>query len=395
MIVSPDRELTSDLHRVLANTGEVSIVRMLDQYPDLVELSRVLRSHAPQVMFVTLDSPSNVTRLATHVEQVTPGVQIVAVGRSANPQSLIEAMRAGIREFLASPLERHVVLECMRRLKENLSRRPIEVQQSDLLYSFLPAKPGVGATTLAINSTLAATRHDDTTGLLMDFDLNSGMTRFMLKLNSTYSILDAAQHAAAMDENLWPQIATKFGKMDVVHAGTPNPEVRVQDLQIQHLLDFSRRNYKVVSVDLSGNLEKYSLEIMHESRWIFLVCTPEVASLHLAREKLQYLQRMDLTDRVRLLLNRYSKRSPIVPSEVEQVVGAPVMMPCPNDYARVANAITNGSTVDPKSELGIAYDDLAGRMVQRQSPKHAEPTRRFVDYFNISPARFSFERAKT
>jgi pilus assembly protein CpaE len=395
MIVSPDRELTSDLHRVLANTGEVSIVRMLDQYPDLVELSRVLRSHAPQVMFVTLDSPSNVTRLATHVEQVTPGVQIVAVGRSANPQSLIEAMRAGIREFLASPLERHVVLECMRRLKENLSRRPIEVQQSDLLYSFLPAKPGVGATTLAINSTLAATRHDDTTGLLMDFDLNSGMTRFMLKLNSTYSILDAAQHAAAMDENLWPQIATKFGKMDVVHAGTPNPEVRVQDLQIQHLLDFSRRNYKVVSVDLSGNLEKYSLEIMHESRWIFLVCTPEVASLHLAREKLQYLQRMDLTDRVRLLLNRYSKRSPIVPSEVEQVVGAPVMMTFPNDYARVANAITNGSTVDPKSELGIAYDDLAGRMVQRQSPKHAEPTRRFVDYFNISPARFSFERAKT
>jgi pilus assembly protein CpaE len=395
MIVSPDRELTSDLHRVLANTGEVSIVRMLDQYPDLVELSRVLRSHAPQVMFVTLDSPSNVTRLATHVEQVTPGVQIVAVGRSANPQSLIEAMRAGIREFLASPLERHVVLECMRRLKENLSRRPIEVQQSDLLYSFLPAKPGVGATTLAINSTLAATRHDDTTGLLMDFDLNSGMTRFMLKLNSTYSILDAAQHAAAMDENLWPQIATKFGKMDVVHAGTPNPEVRVQGLQIQHLLDFSRRNYKVVSVDLSGNLEKYSLEIMHESRWIFLVCTPEVASLHLAREKLQYLQRMDLTDRVRLLLNRYSKRSPIVPSEVEQVVGAPVMMTFPNDYARVANAITNGSTVDPKSELGIAYDDLAGRMVQRQSPKHAEPTRRFVDYFNISPARFSFERAKT
>jgi Flp pilus assembly CpaE family ATPase len=104
---------------------------------------------------------------------------------------------------------------------------------------------------------------------------------------------------------------------------------------------------------------------------------------------------MDLTDRVRLLLNRYSKRSPIVPSEVEQVVGAPVMMTFPNDYARVANAITNGSTVDPKSELGIAYDDLAGRMVQRQSPKHAEPTRRFVDYFNISPARFSFERAKT
>jgi hypothetical protein len=73
----------------------------------------------------------------------------------------------------------------------------------------------------------------------MDFDLNSGMTRFMLKLNSTYS--------SSTRRSMLPQWMRIFGlrlrpssaKMDVVHAGTPNPEVRVQDLQIQHLLDFS------------------------------------------------------------------------------------------------------------------------------------------------------------
>ncbi len=38
-------------------------------------------------------------------------------------------------------------------------------------------------------------------------------------------------------------------------------------------MEFMRRNYRVLCFDLSGNLEKYSLEIMHESKKIFLVCT--------------------------------------------------------------------------------------------------------------------------
>ncbi len=49
---------------------------------------------------------------------------------------------------------------------------------------------------------------------------------------------------------------------------------------------------------MSGNLERYSLEIMHESKRIFLVCTPEIPSLHLAREKYLYLKQLDLGDRV-------------------------------------------------------------------------------------------------
>ena len=307
IILSPDRELASYLHRVLADTGEVSIARIVDRYPDAIELSRLLRSHAPQVVFVSLDSVADAVRIHRQIKQLMPGVETVAVGRSADPEVLMDVMHAGLPEFLALPLELQCVTDCLGRLKEKRSRRVVSMQQSELLYSFLPAKPGCGATTLAVNSTLAVTRHHDATGLLMDFDLNSGMIRFMLKLSSTHSILDAAEYGASMDQKLWRQIATRYEKLDVVHSGTLNPEIRVENINIRHLLDFARRNYKVVTADLSGNLEKYSMEIMHESRSVFLVCTPELASLHLAREKLQYLQKMGLGDRVRLLLNRYSE----------------------------------------------------------------------------------------
>ena len=117
--------------------------------------------------------------------------------------------------------------------------------------------------------------------------------------------------------------------------------------------------------------------------------------MHLAREKLQFLQRMDLGDRVRVLLNRYIKRTSISPAEVEQVVGAPVMMTFSNDYLRVGRAIQEGGSVDQASELGRAYKELAAQMLDRKATAPTEPKRKFVEYFNISPAKFALERSKS
>jgi len=140
-------------------------------------------------------------------------------------------------------------------------------------------------------------RLPNTNVLLTDFDLNSGMVRFMLKLDNSYCVTDAAEHSLDMDESLWPTMVTTLDKLDVLHAGKLNPDFRVEPTQIRHLMEFMRRNYGALCFDLSGNLERYSLEIMHESKRIFLVCTPEIPSLHLAREKYMYLKQLDLADR--------------------------------------------------------------------------------------------------
>ena len=70
-----------------------------------------------------------------------------------------------------------------------------------------------------------------------------------------------------------------------------------------------RRYYRLVAVDLSGNMERYSIEIMEQSRRIFLVTTAELSSLHLARERLNYLKILDLGDRIELVINRSHKQS--------------------------------------------------------------------------------------
>jgi Flp pilus assembly CpaE family ATPase len=192
-------------------------------------------------------------------------------------------------------------------------------------------------------------------------------------------------------------MVTTLENLEVLHAGKLNPDFRIEPTQIRHLLEFFRRNYRALCVDLSGNLEKYSLEIMHESRRVFLVCTPEITSLHLAREKYLYLKQLDLGDRVSVLLNRCQKRSLITPQQIEQLLGLPVHMTFPNDYQGVQKALTEGRWVEPHSDLGKQFTALAGSMIELRQSSSAnsvpESKKRFLEFFSVVPGKGNVKKS--
>ena len=389
IIITPDQEQSEQLQDLLSEIGHIGVIRVVDRYPTAIELVRTLRAQAPQVIFLGVDAVDKAMETIAGIEQSMPGVQTIAIARICEPQALLELMRIGVREFVAMPFRRTDLHEAISRITETLEKKPLPDLASDLLFSFLPSKPGVGTSTVALNTSLAAAKVPDSRALLIDFDLNSGMQRFMLKLDNEYCITDAAENSFKMDDNLWPQLVTSIGQLDVLHSGKLNPNYRVESSQVRHLLDFARRLYKVVCIDLSGNMEKYSLEIMQESKYVFLVCTPEIASLHLARERFNFLKNIDLGDRVRILLNRSQKKAAIEPQQIEELLGIPVLMTLPNDYQAVSKALASGKHVDPSTELGKQFTKLSNILFERKVPQQVEKSHRFVEYFNLIPNMFS------
>jgi pilus assembly protein CpaE len=383
MIICPDAELNQRLEALLNELGFVSVTRTLERYPSSLELLRFVRAHAPHLIFVSTESTAKAIEIAREVEKNTPGIQIVAISRFCDPQILLEVMRAGIREFVSLPFDRQAVLDTLRRISDAIEQKPPAILATNQVFTFLPSKAGVGTSTIALNTAVAMSRLANAAVLLSDFDLNSGMLRFMLKLENTYSVTDAAEHSLEMDENMWPTMVTSLEKLDVLHAGKLNPDFRIEPTQIRHLMEFMRRNYSALCFDLSGNLERYSLEIMHESKRIFLVCTPEIPSLHLAREKLVYLKQLDLADRVSVLLNRCQKRPLITPTQIEELVGAPVYMTFPNDYQGVQRALTAGRWVESNTELGKQFNTLVQSMFDTKGPAPVETKKRFIEFFSV------------
>jgi pilus assembly protein CpaE len=387
--ISPDQELSDQLEDLLTEVGHIGLVRKIEKYPAGIELSRFLRAHAPQVIFLSIENLAKAMDTISGIEATVPGMQIVAISRNCDPQTLLELMRIGVREFMSMPFSRQDLYETLGRINENLEKKPVANFATDMMFSFLPSKAGVGASTIALNASVSASQLPEAKTILVDFDLNSGMQRFMLKLDNEYCLTDAAENSFRMDDNLWPQLVTTIGNLDVLHSGKLNPNFRIEASQVRHLIDYMRRMYKVVCVDLSGNMEKYSLEIMQESKRVFLVCTPEITSLHLAREKYNYLKTLDLGDRVTVLLNRAQKRAVISPAQIEELLGIPVAMTFPNDYQGVHRALTIGRNVEPSTELGKQFSKLAQSMFEKKVVSTLESKKRFVEYFNLLPGRYS------
>jgi pilus assembly protein CpaE len=359
VVICPDRESNAKLTRALEASTAVSILRNSDSYPSAADLIRSLRAHAAELLFLSFERLDKALELVAVLEKEASHVQIVAVSRSLDPQVLRESMRAGVREFLVDPFERKAVWDSLKHLKDLLDKRPVRYETTNRIFTFVPSKAGSGASTIALNVSAAMARKKGTKVLLSDFDLNSGMVRFLLKLDNPHSVPEACEHCDELDENLWPQLVTSVNGLDVLHAGHINPHLRIEQSQVRTLIAFMRRNYESLCFDVSGNLERYSIELMQESKRIFLVCTPEIPSLHLAREKMTFLKESDLDSRVSVILNRVSKKPLFTTKEVAEVVGAPVLRSFPNDYLGVARALTSGKLVETTSELGKAYGDFA------------------------------------
>jgi pilus assembly protein CpaE len=379
LVICPDQELSGRLEEALRATGQVNVVRVVNRYLGAVEVVRTLRAQAAEVLFLSFESVAEALDTVKALEAEAGAAQVVAIHKRMDPAVLRESMRSGIREFLVDPFDPHAVEESLAHIKALLVRRPASYQSTNDIYSFLPSKAGAGASTLVLNVSSALARKSGTSVLLADFDLNSGMMRFMMKLSNSYSVIDAIENSTRMDDQLWPQLVSKFEQFEVLNAGPVNPSYRIEPGQIQNLVAFMRRNYKVLCFDLSGNLERYSIELMQESKRVFMVCTPEVSSLHLAREKFQFLKRIDLGGRVSILLNRVTKKPLFTTSQVEDILGAPVATVFPNDYNGVNSALTKGTVVAVSSELGRALTQFADGLVDEKD--RVPGKRKFLEYF--------------
>lgn len=386
VIISADTELNSWLEDLIQRTGSVALVKTSEKHLPGYDLERFLRANAPQVVFLSTENLEQALETIQGVHQHLPGAQVVAVDRVADPGVLLTLMHHGVREFQAHPFDLDNFTAMAQRLEALLDRTPAQVQEDDTLLAFLPAKAGSGTSTIALNAALALARLDGMKVLLADLDLNSGMLGFMLKADPPATIYDAAEHSSELDEHMWPQLVSQVEGIDLLAGGRLDPRSRVDSMQIRQILSFARRFYKAICVDLSGNMERFSLEVMQEAKQVFIVCTPEIPALHLARKKIQLLQSLDLGDRVCVLLNRAQKRPLITTKETQHLLGVPVYLEFPNDYRGVHTALTQGKAVDPASELGRQFTQLAARVTKRQA-QAAEPKKKksLLDFLGVLP----------
>ncbi|MEO5926496.1 MAG: hypothetical protein ABIR70_21940 [Bryobacteraceae bacterium] len=377
LLICPDALLREQVQRAFAELGtQVVLSCPLAGYPSGAELARALRTFSPQVVFLSFEEAKTGIAVMRFLESEAEGLPVVGLHRVARPALLREAMRAGAREFLAPPFESSEVAATLQSMRMLLRRAPLAYAATEHIYSFLPAKPGVGTSTVAMNLSAAMAREKEIKVLLADLDLTCGMMRFLLKLPQDLSIVDALARAAEMDVSLWPQLVSHRDGFDILHSGGINPHAYLDPPQVQGLIDFARGAYSALCFDMSGNMERHSIQVMQESKRVFLVCNPEAGSLFLGREKVQFLQNIGLGDRTSVILNRADQALAVPAASVAQFLGVPLAATLSDDTFECNRAVGEASSVvasskGKRSKLAREYRALAQSLL-RTSPREIQ-----------------------
>ena len=391
VIISPQADRSGELSAKLTEFGRVRVLRTYQEYPSEEDLCRFLQVAGPAIIFLGAEDTRRALRLAVAIDREGTGAQVVVLSKARDPQVLVESMQVGIREFLSLPLEPDRVNEAVCRIAEVLDRKPLTFKSTDAVFSFLPAKPGDGASTVALNVSSAMARCSPGKTLLADLDLNHGMISFLLKITNGRSILDALDVAYRLDDSVWDNLILKCDSMDVLCSGRLEQRQEIDLAGAEKILHFARRTYSAICLDLSGNMEPFSIPLLAQSREIFLVSTPDVPSLHFARAKAQFLRGSGFEERSSVIVNRTEIANPFSVAELEKLLGLRVRTSFQSDPRRIGSAMNAGAAVNPKSSLGRQFETLAKNLLRSDAGSGASSVasprrRRLIEYFALVPS---------
>jgi pilus assembly protein CpaE len=379
--VSSDAGFRRDVRAAL--DGRLQFEAALDlSYEDAARL-RGIPSEEKCIVIVDFADPLRALG-AARVAQGRPHSAAIAVGGGGNREELLELMQAGIRDVVPNFTYREV-WQAVNRAASNLACAGESLAD---LYAFVPAKPGCGATTLATNATAAAARLAGEPTLLLDFDLRLGVTSFLLKAEGGHTIVDALAQAGRLDRDLWRTLVSQIGNLHLLGSGPMDFSRPFSAESFTELLNFAMRRYSVVAVDLPGSMEDHECEALLRAKKIFLVCTPDIGALHVARRKASWLSDLRLTSKVSVALNCMGSRSTLSVGDIERIIQMPITYLVPDGAKEVMRAAQNGTPIGGGSPLAKEIAKIAAEMTgTRQISKATNPVRRFVEYFSISAAR--------
>ena len=370
VIVATDNEQRALLQVLVDGTSVARTVHTSASFPmaGADPVTRRVRAANPDVTLV--DIPSDNIQLALRaielLHQEMPEGAIFAIGQLNQPQVIVNAMRAGAREFIERPTNTTDLLEAFVRLTTAQHRSRSEGLRGKV-FSVVNAKGGNGATTVAVNLALALQSYGQTA--LVDL-APLGHAALHMNLKPAFTVADATRNLHRMDGQLLESFMTRHSGGLQLLAGTNIPTaVDPSTAEFVRLFDMLVSHYRYVVVDSSSRFDAATRLIASLSENVLLVACSDVASLWSAARVQQYLGETGSRDRVRLVLNRFRKVPGFSEADAEAAVGAKVLWRVPNQYFAISSAIDRGTPVmdQRNSEIARCFSGLAQELTRNDA----------------------------
>ncbi len=334
-----------------------------------------MSSAAPALVIIDArDSDAGEADLLDRLGKAYPGASCMLLTGEQQPELLIRAMRAGVREVLQLPLQHPAFHEALDRI--SLAAGAAAPRDGKVL-AFIACKGGSGATFISTNFGYALATVADKKVLLIDLHGQFGdATLYVSDQKPTMTLSDVCSQIARIDgpflDSCLVHVAPGFGVLAA--ADDPGQSLNMKPEQMDAILRVARQHYDFIVLDVGRQIDAISLRALDNADAIYPILQLALPDIRDGRRLLDIFRSLGYpVEHIRLIVNRYEKGGKLRLQDLQSALGAEVLHTLPNDYVAVTDSVNQGVPVlrlSRTSAVAKSLSELVELVAARRVPEN-------------------------
>ncbi len=343
-IVDPDDRRRETLKQLLLGVELVWLEAECSRYEFFAD---VVAQANPEIGIVGLDAdPEKALRLVERVVEIVPQCDILVTSDSSDGSLILQAMRAGAKEFLTWPIRLEDLLAALGRISERRFGKGEARPRGCQVIAVAGTTGGVGSSSIAVNLACALAAREKNSVVLVDLDLALGDADLLLDALPDYTIADLAQNINRLDYTLLKRSLTRHACGLYL---LPRP-MHLEDIplvtpeEFQRIVGLLKATFTHLVLDLSKAYNQLDLMALEMANQILMVAQLELASLrNVVRLLSSFKQIEGVAQKVKIVVNRVGLDSGHISlKKAQETIGQEFYWQIPNDYRTMIEARNNG-----------------------------------------------------
>jgi len=369
LIASPDEHFRENIRESLVNVPNARIVA---EYAEIssnlyIRVLQDLERNPDAALIVDLaGDPEGSLKALEKVKQAVPDVYVIASNYHADGETVIASLRAGANDFLVQPVKRIEFRDAMARLERTPRRAVAGASRLGKVYSFLGAKGGVGATTLAVNFAGILAQNKQQT-VLVDLDFTANDCAMQTGSAPQHTLQEVGENLSRLDQALFEGLVVR-DPLGFFLVGPPDQaehRITLTESMFREFASFLVEKYESIVIDAGRWVaDDVVLAALQSSSAIFLVITQKFPAIRNAQRYIATLMRLGFNqDQLKIVVNEYQKKPDANLESLEQIqqtLNQPVFYGIPSSPAALA-AVNRGRPLVAARNNGAADLDRALR----------------------------------
>lgn len=350
LIVDDIKNTRESIRRILNFNTEIEVVGEANGGSEAIRQTERLN---PDIVLMDISMPDMDGIRATELLSYrAPTTSVIIMSFQSETEYMKKAMMAGAKEYIVKPFTGNDIINTILKVYKKDTRKreilnfpsePLEKRSPARIISLFSTKGGVGKTTAAVNVAVELANRQLAKVLLIDLNLQFGDIASFLNLVPKKTIADLAQVATLKYEEVRFHMLTHKSGVEVLAASTrPEYAELITAEHISQILNEVKPHFDYVICDNVSRFDDISLSGLEVADEIWLVLGMDIPSIKNTKLSLDILQNLNYSHKVKIILNRFDKKSAITLKDIENSINVKVDYTISNEEQPFITALNKG-----------------------------------------------------